>query len=852
MSAVRRLGIACLAGLILGAVFSWPLPRHFTSGIASSAANVEKNNVRRMIPGDHLQFLYHLWLAQDTFAGPTPWFHNIYEFNGGDDAEGRGARPYYLPFSLFFTVGSLLGGRACGWNLAILVTLWIAAGFHWKLARRYCADEWVAGMLALVALAFPFQWITWLSGSPTGFAMMWVPILLYGIDRWIADRSAAGAALAGAAVFFSEWSDTHVFFFAALLAPAWAVFAHVVRRGFRWPAKSDWAGWARAAWVLLPFAALVALKAAGVKQGLEGTAIGAGRSLHEVSLFSHGLAGLVDPARAGGKIYVGAWGLALLAGALGAGAWRAVRRREAAGAGLALLVLGIAGIFLLATGTKNPLGPRAWAAWMKLMPPYGMIRQPDKIFCLLPALVLVAGALAFRAAGTDARKWPARLLVAVLLLPLLLDYPARIDPTICLLDDRQGAYAAVAEHARKEGAVPRALVIPLWPGDSHYSSLYQHYVSLYLLRMVNGYRPTARQKYIAEIFEPFQSLNSGWPDDAQLDALLARGIDHLILHEDAFPEKVSSFPADATLANLLAHPRLERLARDGAAWSFAIRKDARPGPVAAPDLPVLFPVRYWDWEQSEWPAGEVLDAADAIGGRFARVAGPQPAAAESRWIRTAGASPMEWHVRVRGTGAFELEMRTESGATAAASRPVTARDWTWARVAAPAGRLADRQTARLRVTEGTLDLDALVLTRAGWTPPRPGETWSIPAICFFRAGRTLDDFRGVAFDRERDSNAEIFYSRHLYLEPGAYRVELDFETAAAAGTELGALVMRPGPAGAADLRVPVRAGEPAVLGHVQPDNRFFRVGFEYSRNADVVIRGVRIAGLGVAGASEER
>ena len=188
MSAVRRLGIACLAGLILGAVFSWPLPRHFTSGIASSAANVEKNNVRRMIPGDHLQFLYHLWLAQDTFAGPTPWFHNIYEFNGGDDAEGRGARPYYLPFSLFFTVGSLLGGRACGWNLAILVTLWIAAGFHWKLARRYCADEWVAGMLALVALAFPFQWITWLSGSPTGFAMMWVPILLYGIDRWIADR----------------------------------------------------------------------------------------------------------------------------------------------------------------------------------------------------------------------------------------------------------------------------------------------------------------------------------------------------------------------------------------------------------------------------------------------------------------------------------------------------------------------------------------------------------------------------------------------------------------------------------------------------------------------------------------
>ena len=843
MSGGKRAVWVLLAGLLLGAACSWPLPRYFASGIASSAQNVEKDHVRRMIPGDHLQFLYHMWLAQDTFVGRTPLFHNLYEFNVGDDAERREVRPYYLPFSLFFAAGSLLGGQAFGWNLAILITLWISGWFSWKLARRYAADDAVAGMLALAALAFPFQWITWLSGSPTGFGMMWVPILLYGIDRWIVDRRASGAALAGAAAFFSEWSDTHVFFFSVLLAPAWIIFCYLHCAGWRRPSKDELRGWVRSSWVLLLFVALAGVKALGVRQGLQDTAIAGGRSLHEIDLFSHGLAGLLDAGRAGGKIYVGIWGLALLAAAFLAGLARAVRRRrEAAGWLLMALVLGIVGVFVLSTGTRNPLGPRAWAAWMKLIPPYGMIRQPDKIFCLLPALMLVAGALAFGKAGTGKRKGTARAVCAVLLLPLLVDYAARLDPTICLLDDRQGAYEAVAERARTEGRDPRALALPLWPGDSHYSSLYQHYASLYRIRMVNGYRPTARKKYVEEIFEPFQSLNSGWPTDAQLDALLARGVDHLILHEDAFPEKVSSFPVDATLANLLAHPRLERLARDGPVWSFAIRKTAVPGSEKQmPDVPVLFPVRYWDWEQSDGPAGAVVEAPDAIGGRFARASAP--AAAESRWIRTAGPVPMEWHVRLRGTGSFELEMQAEPGGTFRESRTVSADDWIWERIPVPGLAPAAEQTARLRVAEGTLDLDALLLTRAGWIPPAPGETKTIPAVCFFRAGHTRDDFSGVAFRRDRDPNAVIFYSRHLYLEPGAYRIRAAIETDAAPGTELGALTMRPGPDGAGEQRVPVRSGEEAVLDHVQPDSRFFQFGFDYSRTADLAIRSVRIERL---------
>ena len=60
------------------------------------------------------------------------------------------------------------------------------------------------------------------------------------------------------------------------------------------------------------------------------------------------MAGLVDPGRDAGKIYVGDWGLMLLGAAFLAGLVQAIRRRKAAaGWSLMMLVFGIVGIFLL-------------------------------------------------------------------------------------------------------------------------------------------------------------------------------------------------------------------------------------------------------------------------------------------------------------------------------------------------------------------------------------------------------------------------------------------------------------------------------------------------------------------------
>ena len=63
------------------------------------------------------------------------------------------------------------------------------------------------------------------------------------------------------------------------------------------------------------------------------------------------------------------------------------------------------------------------------------------------------------------------------------------------------------------------MAIPLWPGDSAWSSLYQYYGSMYRIRMLNGYHPVIPSRYVEDIFTTFSSANRGYLDDGQLNAL---------------------------------------------------------------------------------------------------------------------------------------------------------------------------------------------------------------------------------------------------------------------------------------------------------------------------------------------
>ena len=88
--------------------------------------------------------------------------------------------------------------------------------------------------------------------------------------------------------------------------------------------------------------------------------------------------------------------------------------------------------------------------------------------------------------------------------------------------------------------------------------------------MVDGYNPFIGKDYFENVFRRFESVNQGVISDEQLAKLNEMGVHWVLFHENLFPEKVSPFPAAATLKNLLTHPRLQLLAQDGPVWAFRI------------------------------------------------------------------------------------------------------------------------------------------------------------------------------------------------------------------------------------------------------------------------------------------
>jgi len=243
-----------------------------------------------------------------------------------------------------------------------------------------------------------------------------------------------------------------------------------------------------------------------------------------------------------------------------------------------LLLAGLAGVMALALGTNGPFHAILLRICRKTIPHYADIRQPAKIFCLMPSLLAVAAGISLSAIFVHLKTRRIKIFAALLFCAAITaEYVLRVHPTVSLLDSRQGAYEAVANDAALSGKAPHALVVPLWPGDSADSSIYQHYASLYRVRMVNGYNPFVSKSYFEKVFRPYESVNQGWLTDKQIDDLLRRKIEYVILHEDLFPEKVSPFPVGWTLRQFLAHKRLQFIKQDGPVWAFKMLAEPKKG-----------------------------------------------------------------------------------------------------------------------------------------------------------------------------------------------------------------------------------------------------------------------------------
>jgi len=795
-----------------------------------------------MIAGDHLQLLYHFWLAGDMISGRTPPFLDLYQFNTGRDEDCFRRSAFFMPYSLIYTIAAWVGGQAFGMNLAAFLSLWLGTLFTWRLVRRYTEHESTAAAVALLALWFPYRWGNLLGGSPAGLAMSWIPGLLLGLDTWVRHGSLKGSILTGLALLFAAWGDAHVLFFGVLIAPCWCVLVALTTPGI----ASEWHQAARQRIVAL-WPATLGLIAAGLYRlwKLQAIAESAAkvRSLTEVLLYSPTWQGMFwsNAPSLSRRIYIGwiltAW---ILGGALILLLRRPRRVRSRSLTTLFLLILGTVLVVVLALGIRGPghgLLPRLVR---QIIPPYKMIRQPAKIFVLMPSLLAVGAGIALGGwASLFPKPWWRYACLCLFTVSIAADYRKQVATSICLLDTKQEAYAAVAEDAASRGEVPRALAVPLWPGDSHWSSLYQHYASLYRVRMLNGYSPTATRDYFDKVFRGFDSVNKGQLSDRQLAALHGMGLHYIVLHENAFPEKVSPFPVGLTLKRLLNHTRLQLLAQSGEVWAFRILPSPEARTEVASDWQTFFPTRRWELEGCPTSGGRRASDPSAGNGSFLLVDTAGASVVTARRPnppRTDHAPDMRWLLRARGQGQLTAESVVGNRTNRVERLDLDTPKWTWFDVATGAFPGQERVKLRLRLAQGRAELDTAILVAGKWPRLGIGESFEVPAPCFFHAGYTELASNRVIMRPDRDFAGRVFYGPRLPLEPGSYRIDFRFSSPAPAGTELGTFdVTVPGGPAAGTSVVVGRAARLDVDVRV---NLPIRVSFVYSRDAPIVIGSV--------------
>ncbi len=758
-------GLLLLAGLLLWLAAAWPLPRFFSQAIPQTNLNTETQVVRPISPGDHLQLLYHFWLGLDALSGHSPFFYNVYEFNLGDDSARLQPDLYYLPFSLAYVALAPFAGHAAGWNAAGLASVLFGVVLLGLLARRFTSSPGIAFLAALLAASFPYRWITLFTGSPTGFAMALPPLLFYGLDRAIRDRSVWGGVLAGLAVFFAYTADLHTFYFSMLAAPGFALLSLWMVR----PSPRTWLREIRPLFLpLLPFVLLFAAAVATsewMTHHLSESVMAGGRTLEEMASYSPPAIGLISTARVGmaNHVYFGIPLFALLLVLLVFWLLPLLRRGSSDGSiafaerlAVGALVAAVATVILLALGIHGPFEGILIRLIRRVVPKYTMIRQSVKIYSLMPALLAPLLALLFtrlfHAARRSAFGAGTALLALLLAAWTFQQNLAQTDPGFCRLPYHNVAYEAVARDDKANAGKPaHALAIPLWPGDSHWTSLCEYAIMLSRVRLVNGYAPAVPAGYFSDIFQKYESLNQGIVTDEQLDGLLDLGVRHLILHANAIPAQASPFPPSAALRALTGHPRLSLIADDGLTFAFRIlpKHPIEHTPHANWTDTMHTSLRHWRWDPPlDIPAGE----------SFYRVfRSPVAPAAGLRFLmKLADGSTQPLLAPHRHEGSSRL------------THPIAGLpDWLQVEVPSSNGAI-------ITAVSGPVQVEHMLLTAGDLPAPGPDGVIRILPALLYHLGHCSPGVPSVSLAPETVPAGRVLYGPNLPLPPGIYDITLSY------------------------------------------------------------------------------
>ncbi|MBI1871715.1 MAG: hypothetical protein HYS07_11085, partial [Chlamydiae bacterium] len=229
-------------------------------------------------------------------------------------------------------------------------------------------------------------------------------------------------------------------------------------------------------------------------------------------------------------------------------------------------VFGVLGVlFLLTYGLS--LGPTLplYNLFYANVPHLSYVRVPTRIlylsFFFLALLSSFGLKVLFKMIGRNS-KW----ITASCLLAVGLDYLPSHGPGISLMPKTQPIYEYIQQHLQGR----RILELPIWPGESSWSSIYQYYATRYRLPMLNGYRPAISLAYIEHVFKPLSPMNVGEMNRDIWKLLKNWNVGFVVVHEEAFPRKVSPFPPHFTTMRLKESGCLKWVRSQGGMYLFEV------------------------------------------------------------------------------------------------------------------------------------------------------------------------------------------------------------------------------------------------------------------------------------------
>ena len=130
--------------------------------------------------GDHLQTVYRFWLVGHQLANGAPPWEDPYSFQPLAEPQTILAG---WPFGLLYWPLGALFGPVVAWNLLLLGTIVTAGLVTYLWLRALDLGPWAAAIGGLAFAVAPYRLDQSASGHLLGWASLFIPLALFGIER---------------------------------------------------------------------------------------------------------------------------------------------------------------------------------------------------------------------------------------------------------------------------------------------------------------------------------------------------------------------------------------------------------------------------------------------------------------------------------------------------------------------------------------------------------------------------------------------------------------------------------------------------------------------------------------------